>query len=82
MEPAHEEAFIHLPSAQVGEAQGMAVVQAIMNWVADQHRKPAAFMRQIFIRQSSSGGAGLNGPDGSGPACDFALPLAPVGQPS
>jgi DNA-binding transcriptional MerR regulator len=68
-EAAHEEAFVHLPSALgASQAQTMAVVGSLLNWAAEHQRQPSAGVRQIFIRAESSTAQ-------TGPACDFAVPL-------
>lgn len=69
-EAAHEEAFVHLPSAQdVGETEAMAVIQAIEGWAVRERRQFGGPLRQVFIAP----------PDptaGAGPSCDFAIPLS------
>jgi DNA-binding transcriptional MerR regulator len=68
-EPAHEEAFVHLPSALgTSQAQSMAVVTSLLNWTTEHQRHASAGVRQIFIRVESS-------TPQTGPACDFAVPL-------
>jgi DNA-binding transcriptional MerR regulator len=68
-EAAHEEAFVHLPSALgASQAQTMAVVGSLLNWAAEHQRQPSAGVRQIFIRVESSTAQ-------TGPACEFAVPL-------
>jgi DNA-binding transcriptional MerR regulator len=69
-EAAHEEAFVHLPSAQdVGETEAMAVIQALESWAAQEHAKPAGALRQVFIASAA------DRVEGRGPSCDFAIPV-------
>jgi hypothetical protein len=68
-EPAHEEAYIHLPSAQVGEAEAMLVTESLLGWVAGHHRRTAEGVR-VVLRSNPSSGTG-------GPSCDFAVRLRP-----
>jgi DNA-binding transcriptional MerR regulator len=70
-EPAHEEAFVHLPTAQVGQTEIMAIIQALESWAAEEQRQPSAALRQVFIAPPGA-------TSGNGPACDFAVPLARV----
>ncbi|HEX3789349.1 MAG TPA: helix-turn-helix domain-containing protein [Pseudonocardiaceae bacterium] len=68
VEPAHEEAFVHLDrAAGVDGAQAEAVLQAIVAWAGGQRRQPNGPARQIFISRNST--------DQEGPACDFAVPM-------
>ena len=70
-ESAHEEAYVHLARdpARTPPAQSMLVYEALLSWTAEQHRRPAGSVRQVF-----------SGPlpvvPGRGFECDFAIPLA------
>jgi hypothetical protein len=67
-EGAHQEAYIPQgAAAQVGPAQSVIVVEALVAWAGEHNRQPAGGVRQIYIRNPANGG--------TGPDCDFAVPL-------
>jgi hypothetical protein len=66
-EPAHQEAYVHLPSAQVGEAESILVLETVAAWATEHRRQPAEGFRIVLVAKPAS--------DGGGPACDFAVPL-------
>ena len=69
-EPAHEEAYVHLPSAQVGEAEATLATEALMAWASEHGRQPAEGGRMVLIRNPVAG---------AGPSCDFAVRLRAAG---
>jgi DNA-binding transcriptional MerR regulator len=68
-DPAHQEAFVHLPSAEEAGQQWLPVLQAMEAWGEAHHRQPAGGIRQLLIWPRTS--------PGYGPECDFAVPLVP-----
>ena len=66
-EPAHEEAYLHLPSAQVGEAEATVAAETLIAWVVDKGRQPAEGLRVVLL------------PGDNGPSCDFTIRLRPAG---
>jgi DNA-binding transcriptional MerR regulator len=68
-DPAHQEAFVHLPSAEEAGRQWLPVTQAMETWAQAHHRQPAGWIRQLLIWPRTS--------PGYGPECDFAVPLVP-----
>jgi DNA-binding transcriptional MerR regulator len=68
-DPAHQEAFVHLPSAEEAGRQWLPVTQAMETWAEGHHRQPAGWIRQLLIWPRTS--------PGYGPECDFAVPLVP-----
>jgi DNA-binding transcriptional MerR regulator len=68
-DPAHQEAFVHLPSAEEAGRQWLPVVQAMEAWAQARHRQPDGGIRQLLIWPRTS--------PGYGPECDFAVPLVP-----
>jgi DNA-binding transcriptional MerR regulator len=68
-DPAHPEAFVHLPSAEEAGPQGPPALHAIEMWVEAHHRQPAGGIRQLLIWPRTS--------PGDGPELDFAIPLVP-----
>jgi pimeloyl-ACP methyl ester carboxylesterase/DNA-binding transcriptional MerR regulator len=69
-EPAHEEAFVHLARdpAQTPPAQALTLLETLLTWTAEQHRRPSGSVRQVFTSGPPVPGQGLE--------CDFAVPLA------
>jgi DNA-binding transcriptional MerR regulator len=68
-DPAHPEAFVHLPSAEEAGPQGPPALQAIEAWAEAHHRQPAGGIRQLLIWPRTS--------PGNGPELEFAFPLVP-----
>ena len=68
-DPAHEEAFVRLPTAEEAGRQWLPVMQAMESWAEARHRQPAGGIRQLLIWPRTS--------PGYGPECDFAVPLVP-----
>ena len=68
-DPAHPEAFVHLPSAEEAGPQGPPALQAIEAWAEAHHRQPAGGIRQLLIWPRTS--------PGNGPELEFAVPLVP-----
>ena len=68
-DPAHPEAFVHLPSAEEAGPQGPPALQAIEAWGEARHRQPAGGIRQLLIWPRTS--------PGNGPELEFAVPLVP-----
>lgn len=68
-EAEHEEAYVHLArdGRQTPSAQSMLVLESLLAWAAEQHRRPGGSVRQVFT---------AGGPSAGGLACDFAIPLA------
>ncbi|AGL18035.1 MerR family transcriptional regulator [Actinoplanes sp. N902-109] len=67
-EPAHEEAYIHRPSAQ-DETETWPVLQSLAAWTVQHTRTPAEPPRMILVPERT--------PGATAPSCDFALPLQP-----
>jgi hypothetical protein len=68
-DPAHTEAFVHLPSAEEAGRVWLPVLQSMETWGKEHHRQPGGPIRQLLIRPRTS--------PGYGPECDFAVPLVP-----
>ncbi len=68
-EPAHEEAFVHLGTAQVNAAQWQVVAQTLHAWGAEQHRKPSDLAVRVTYLAAPPLTADRR------PDCDFAIPL-------
>ena len=68
-DPAHQEAFVHLPGPEEAGGQWLPVTQAMETWAEAHHRQPAGWIRQLLIWPRTS--------PGYGPECDFAIPLVP-----
>jgi DNA-binding transcriptional MerR regulator len=68
-DPAHEEAFVRLPTAEEAGRQWLPVLQAMETWGEAHHRQPAGAIRQLLLWPRTS--------PGYGPECDFAVPLVP-----
>jgi DNA-binding transcriptional MerR regulator len=68
-DPAHQEAFVHLPSAEDAGPHWPAVMQAMEAWGEARHRQPAGGIRQLLIWPRTS--------PGNGPELEFAVPLVP-----
>ena len=66
-DPAHQEVFVHLPSAEDAGPQWPPVMQAMETWGAAHHRQPAGGIRQLLIWPRTS--------PGYGPELEFAAPL-------
>jgi DNA-binding transcriptional MerR regulator len=66
-EPAHEEAFVHLPSARVGDAEATLAAEALITWTTANGRQPAEGLRVVLL------------PGDDGPSCDFAIRLRATG---
>jgi hypothetical protein len=58
---------MHLPSAQVGEAEAMLVTESLLGWVAAHERRAAEGIRVVLMANPS--------PGTGGPSCDFAVRL-------
>jgi DNA-binding transcriptional MerR regulator len=65
-EPAHEEAFVHRPSAQ-SDLEAWLVTQSLAAWAVEHGRQPAEGVRVVLLPRPV--------PDGTGPACDIAIRL-------
>jgi DNA-binding transcriptional MerR regulator len=65
-EPAHEEAYVHRPSAQ-DDRQMWPVLQSLAAWAVEHTRTPAEGPRMVLVPE--------RGPGAAGPSCDFALVL-------
>jgi DNA-binding transcriptional MerR regulator len=74
-EPAHEEAFIALGTADVTIPQWQLVSEALHSWAATRHRQPSNL--GVRVTYLASRGAAPYRPD-----CDFAVPLADTTQMS
>ncbi len=68
-EPAHEEAFVHLGTAQISAAQWQVVAQTLQAWGAEQHRRPSDLGVRVTYLATPPRTAD------SGPDQDFAIPL-------
>jgi DNA-binding transcriptional MerR regulator len=68
-DPAHEEAFVRLATAEEAGRQWLPVMQAMETWGEAHHRQPAGAIRQLLLWPRTS--------PGYGPECDFAVPLVP-----
>ena len=68
-DPAHEEAFVRLPTAEEAGRQWLPVLQAMETWGDAHRRQPAGAIRQLLLWPRTS--------PGYGPECDFAVPLVP-----
>lgn len=68
-DPAHQEAFVHLPSAAEAGEHWPPVMQAMEAWGEARHRQPAGGLRQLLIWPRTS--------PGDGPELEFAVPLVP-----
>jgi DNA-binding transcriptional MerR regulator len=68
-DPAHEEAFVRLPTAAEAGQRWLPVLQAMETWGEAHHRQPAGAIRQLLLWPRTS--------PGYGPECDFAVPLVP-----
>jgi DNA-binding transcriptional MerR regulator len=68
-DPAHEEAYVRLPSAAEAGERWLPVMQAMEAWGEAHHRQPAGGIRQLLLWPRTS--------PGYGPECDFAVPLVP-----
>ncbi len=69
IDPAHEEAFVRLPTAEEAGRQWLPVLQAMESWGEAHRRQPAGAIRQLLLWPRTS--------PGYGPECDFAVPLVP-----
>jgi len=65
-DPAHEEAYVHRPSAQ-SDPEAWLVIQSLAAWAVEHARPPAEGIRMILIPNRA--------PGATGPACDIAIPL-------
>jgi DNA-binding transcriptional MerR regulator len=70
-EAAHQEAFIHLETAQVNNAQTMILLETLLTWAGQQHRHPTGGIRQVLTPSPPS--------VGHHPGCDWAVPLTRIG---
>jgi DNA-binding transcriptional MerR regulator len=68
-DPAHQEAFVHLPSAAEAGPHWSPVIQAMETWGEAHHRQPAGGIRQLLLWPRTS--------PGYGPELEFAVPLVP-----
>jgi DNA-binding transcriptional MerR regulator len=68
-EPAHEEAFVELGTAELSFPQWQLVSEVLHTWVAKQQRQPSDL--GVRVTYLASRGAAPHRPD-----CDFAVPLA------
>lgn len=68
-EPAHEEAFVHLGTAQAGAAQWQVIAQTLQTWGAEHHRRPSDLGVRVTYLATPPRTAD------SRPDCDFAIPL-------
>ncbi len=71
-EPAHEEAFVALATAELDAAQWQLVSDALRNWAGEQKRQPG----NLGVRLTYLWSPPPRTP-GSRPDCDFAVPLRP-----
>jgi len=69
-EPAHEEAFVALGTAELTPAQWQLVSDALQDWAVEQARQPANFDVRITYIFPSPPLTPASRPD-----CDFAIPL-------
>src|SRR5262249_5556918 len=65
-DPAHEEAYVHRPSAQ-SDPEAWLVIQSLAAWAVEHARLPAEGIRMILVPNRTPGAAG--------PARDIAIPL-------
>lgn len=70
-ETAHEEAYVHLARdpARTPPAQSLLVLETLLTWAGEQHRRVSGSVRQVFSQAPGT----VRGP---GLECDFAVPLA------
>jgi DNA-binding transcriptional MerR regulator len=68
-EPAHEEAFVTLGTAEVSAAQWQVIAQTLQAWGAEQHRKRSDLDARVTYLATPPRTAD------SRPDCDFAIPL-------
>jgi DNA-binding transcriptional MerR regulator len=68
-DPAHEEVFVRLATAEEAGRQWLPVLQAMETWGEAHHRQSAGAIRQLLLWPRTS--------PGYGPECDFAVPLVP-----
>jgi DNA-binding transcriptional MerR regulator len=80
VEPAHQEAFVHLEQAHFRSTHLAPVLESLGAWALAQHRQPPGGLRQILI-------GGLRqillfnpGPGGQGPDGEYAIALRPVSK--
>ncbi|OLE26430.1 MAG: hypothetical protein AUG44_12985 [Actinobacteria bacterium 13_1_20CM_3_71_11] len=62
-DPAHEEVYVHRPSAQ-SDPEAWLVIQSLAAWTVHHGRSPAGPVRMILVPGH-----------GAGPALDIAIPL-------
>lgn len=65
-EPAHQEAYVHRPSAQ-SDPEAWLVMQALAAWAVEHRRQAAEGVRMVLVPDRS--------PGANGPACDIAIRL-------
>jgi DNA-binding transcriptional MerR regulator len=65
-DPAHQEAYVHRPSAQ-SDPEAWLVIQSLAAWAVQNARVAAGGVRMVLISERSAGSAG--------PSCDIAIPL-------
>jgi DNA-binding transcriptional MerR regulator len=65
-DPAHEEAYVHRPSAQ-SDPEAWLVIQSLAAWTVHHGRSPAGPIRMVLVPGH-----------GDGPALDIAIPLRPA----
>jgi len=70
-EPVHREAFIHLgPGGQTEPAQWQLISQSLYGWLEEHTVQPSELGARItYLADPTT-------PEGQGPDCDFAIPIA------
>lgn len=64
-EPAHQEAYVHRPSARLGEAESWLATQSLAAWAVEHGRQPAEGVRVLILPNRAAGG----------PSADLAIRL-------
>jgi DNA-binding transcriptional MerR regulator len=68
-EPAHQQAYVHRPSAQ-SDPETWLVMQSLAAWAVENARPAAGSIRMVLVPDHRPGSAG--------PACDIAIPMLSV----
>lgn len=66
-EDGHQEAFIHLETTQVDNAQTVILGETLLAWAVEQHRHPTGGIRQVLAPDPP--------PAGDHSDCDWSIPL-------
>jgi DNA-binding transcriptional MerR regulator len=65
-DPAHQEAYVHRPSAQ-SDPEAWLVIQSLAAWAVQNARVAAEGVRMVLVSERA--------PGSTGPSCDIAIPL-------